>query len=77
LLTSLSLGGPRGEPRIAALLRLCAWGEGVLAREGIGLPSIQGVHGGGIEVPKGEAAALEKGRADEDLTDPTTASHSV
>ncbi|PVF93262.1 hypothetical protein CPB86DRAFT_809058 [Serendipita vermifera] len=56
LLSSLSLGGRRGEPRLAGLIRLCAWGEDILDKNGVSFPR--------LEVKQGIGSKLEATRAD-------------
>jgi len=61
LLSSLSLGGQRGEPRLAGLVRLCAWGEGVLDKEGVDFPK--------LEFVRGEGAGLDSFGDDDQVKD--------
>lgn len=54
LLASLSLGGPRHEPRLAELMRLCAWGEGALVKNSVAFPR--------LEIGRGEGGRLLDGQ---------------
>lgn len=56
LLSSMSLGGPRREPRLAGLMRLCFWGERVLDSHGIDFPR--------LTIPKGEGAGLDSSQSE-------------
>ncbi|KIM22381.1 hypothetical protein M408DRAFT_332948 [Serendipita vermifera MAFF 305830] len=57
LLASLSLGGPRHEPRLAELMRLCAWGENALVKNGVAFPR--------LEIGRGEGGRLLGGQEGE------------